>query len=62
MRQTLLYQVYARWCQEEGTRPAGSRSFATRVRYELGLRSHDDMVKRNGVRYYPSLDLIGSDK
>lgn len=57
VQQTVLYKVYARWCQDEGVRPAGSRSFATRVRSELGLKSPDEMIKSNGARYYPGLGL-----
>ncbi|GAA3487720.1 DNA primase family protein [Streptomyces cremeus] len=62
VRQTLLYQVYSHWCHEEGTRPAGSRSFATRVRSELGLKSPDEMIKSNGVRYYPGLGLADGEQ
>ncbi|RAJ70742.1 putative DNA primase/helicase [Streptomyces sp. PsTaAH-137] len=58
VQQTALYQVYGRWCQDEGVRPTGSRSFATRMRNELGLKSPDEMIKSNGTRYYPGLGLL----
>lgn len=61
VQQTVLYRVYARWCQDEAVRPAGSRSFATRMRSELGLKSPDEMIKSNGTRYYPGLGLIAGD-
>ncbi|WP_411120281.1 phage/plasmid primase, P4 family [Streptomyces sp. 058-1L] len=61
VQQTALYRVYAGWCQDEGVRPAGSRSFATRVRSELGLKSPDEMIKSNGTRYYPGLGLSTND-
>ncbi|MEU3521615.1 DNA primase, partial [Streptomyces sp. NPDC006654] len=49
------------WCHAgEGIRPASPRSFATRVRQEVGVTSPTDMIKSNGRKYYPGIALLDS--
>ncbi|MEJ8632372.1 phage/plasmid primase, P4 family [Streptomyces sp. MS2.AVA.5] len=59
VEQGLLYTAYSSWCNaSEGIRPATARSFATRVRQEVGLASPADMIKSNGRKFYPNLALV----
>ncbi|OEJ21494.1 DNA primase [Streptomyces agglomeratus] len=59
VEQGLLYATYCTWCNAgEGIRPATSRSFASRIRQELGLASPADMMKSSGRKYYPGLGLL----
>ncbi|MEU9646228.1 phage/plasmid primase, P4 family [Streptomyces sp. NPDC048188] len=59
VEQGLLYAQYSSWCNVgEGIRPATPRTFATRVRQEVGLASPADMIKSNGRKYYPGLALV----
>ncbi|MGW7256777.1 DNA primase family protein [Streptomyces sp. NPDC054834] len=58
VEQGLLYTEYSSWCTSgEGIRPATPRTFATRVRQEVGLNSPADMIKSNGRKYYPGIAL-----
>ncbi|MFI9628907.1 phage/plasmid primase, P4 family [Streptomyces sp. NPDC052042] len=58
VEQGLLYASYSTWCTtSEGIRPATTRTFATRVRQEVGLASPADMIKSNGRKFYPNLAL-----
>ncbi|MFE9966457.1 phage/plasmid primase, P4 family (plasmid) [Streptomyces sp. NBC_01724] len=59
VEQGLLYAAYSSWCSSsEGIRPATTRTFATRVRQEVGLASPADMIKSNGRKFYPNLALV----
>ncbi|MGW0673173.1 DNA primase family protein [Streptomyces sp. NPDC002746] len=55
--QSRVFQIYKSWCVGEEATPASSRAFADRVRKELGLKSAEEMIKSNGVRFYPGLML-----
>ncbi|MGC0379712.1 P4 family phage/plasmid primase-like protein [Streptomyces sp. SAI-229] len=59
VEQGLLYGEYSAWCTAgEGIRPATPRTFANRVRHEVGLASPTDMIKSNGRKYYPGIALL----
>ncbi|MFJ4879671.1 phage/plasmid primase, P4 family [Streptomyces sp. NPDC088745] len=60
--QSQLYKLYKLWCQGEEEKPATGRAFADRVRKELGLKSAEEMIKSNGVRFYPGLALRTEDE
>ncbi|MEU2027273.1 phage/plasmid primase, P4 family [Streptomyces sp. NPDC016469] len=60
--QSQLYVLYKQWCHQEEVKPATGRAFADRVRKELGLKSADEMIKSNGVRFYPGLALRTGDE
>ncbi|MER5601778.1 phage/plasmid primase, P4 family [Streptomyces sp. NPDC002265] len=57
VEQKLLYETYARWCGEESIRPATSRTFAGRIRQEVGLSSPTEMIKNNDKKLYPGIAL-----
>ncbi|MFD3513339.1 phage/plasmid primase, P4 family [Streptomyces sp. NPDC058657] len=62
VEQGVLYAAYGTWCSaSEGIRPATSRSFASRIRQELGLASPNDMMKSSGKKYYPGLGLLSEE-
>jgi putative DNA primase/helicase len=62
VEQGVLYAAYGNWCSaSEGIRPATSRSFASRIRQELGLASPNDMMKSSGKKYYPGLGLLSDE-
>ncbi|WP_433543955.1 DNA primase family protein (plasmid) [Streptomyces sp. CA-294286] len=62
VEQGVLYAAYGTWCNaSEGIRPATSRSFASRIRQELGLASPNDMMKSSGKKYYPGLGLLSDE-
>lgn len=59
VEQGLLYTEYSSWCNAgEGIRPATPRTFANRVRQEVGVASPADMIKSNGRKYYPGIALL----
>ncbi|WP_329295531.1 DNA primase family protein [Streptomyces sp. NBC_01455] len=57
VEQKLLYETYVRWCGEESIRPATSRTFAGRIRQEVGLSSPTEMIKNNDKKLYPGIGL-----
>ncbi|MEU3795571.1 phage/plasmid primase, P4 family, partial [Streptomyces fructofermentans] len=57
VEQKLLYETYTRWCSDESIRPATSRTFAGRIRLEVGLSSPTDMIKNNDKKLYPGIAL-----
>lgn len=59
VEQGLLYAAYSTWCLAgEGIRPTSTRTFALRVRQEVGLSSPAEMIKSNGRKYYPGIGLV----
>ncbi|WP_331731552.1 phage/plasmid primase, P4 family [Kitasatospora sp. NBC_01300] len=62
VEQGQLYAAYVAWCNSgEGIRPTSNRSFASRVRTDLGLATPNEMVKSNGRKFYPGIGLLLAD-
>ncbi|MFC7220982.1 phage/plasmid primase, P4 family [Streptomyces polyrhachis] len=58
VEQGVLYGAYSSWCSgTEGVKPESARTFANRVRQEIGLASPAEMIKSNGKKYYPGIGL-----
>ncbi|MFF1690627.1 phage/plasmid primase, P4 family [Streptomyces sp. NPDC058254] len=58
--QKTLYLAYQAWCdgEPEVARPVSSRTFASRVREALGMRSPSEMATSNSRKYYPGIGLL----
>jgi putative DNA primase/helicase len=55
--QRVLYEVYASWCADEGITGDSRRTFAARIRQELGMSSPTEMIKSNSKKLFPGLGL-----
>ncbi|CAL9674915.1 hypothetical protein SUDANB15_07685 (plasmid) [Streptomyces sp. enrichment culture] len=62
VEQAQLYLAYRAWCRDEGASPLSSRSFAARVREEVGLASPKEMILSNQRRYYPGIGLLAHEE